>query len=72
MLFRSGTTFEGLGDHRRDFVPLDKGHFGVTSADKGQTDPASVAFAMRTLTIYDRVGTVFSTRNLKLAQKQKA
>lgn len=68
----AGTTFEGLGDHRRDFVPLDKGHFGVTSADKGQTDPASVAFAMRTLTIYDRVGTVFSTRNLKLAQKQKA
>lgn len=65
----AGTTYEGLGDHRRDFVALDKSHFGVTTADKGQTDPASIAFAMRTLTIYDRVGTVFTTRNLKLAQK---
>lgn len=68
----AGTTFEGLGDHRRDFTPLDKSHFGVSSATKGQNDPASVAFAMRTLTIYDRVGTVFSTRNLKLAQKKAA
>jgi len=65
----AGTTFEGLGDHRRDFVALDKSHFGVSSQDKGQTDPASVAFAMRTLTMYDRVNTVFTTRNLKLAQR---
>jgi len=65
----SGATYAGLGDHRRDFVELDKAHMGVTSADKGQTDPASVAFAMRTLTIYDRVGTSFTTRNLKLAQR---
>lgn len=68
----AGATFEGLGDHRRDFVSLDKAHFGVTSQAKGQNDPASVAFAMRTLTIYDRVGTVFSTRNLKLSQKAAA
>jgi hypothetical protein len=68
----AGATFEGLGDHRRDFVSLDKAHFGVTSQTKGQNDPASVAFAMRTLTIYDRVGTVFSTRNLKLSQKTAA
>ena len=65
----AGITFEGLGDHRRDFVALDKAHFGVSSQDKGQTDPSSVAFAMRTLTMYDRVNTVFTTRNLKLAQR---
>jgi hypothetical protein len=68
----AGTTFAGLGDHRRDFVPLDKGHFGVEAGTKGQNDPASVAFAMRTLTLYDRVGTVFTTRNLKLAKKNAA
>ena len=44
----------------------------MSAATKGQNDPASVAFAMRTLTIYDRVGTVLSTRNLKLAQKKVA
>lgn len=63
---QSGATFEGLGDKaKRDFVKLDGVHAGVSSAGAGSssTDSSKVSVALRSLTIYDRIKTVFTARN---------
>ena len=78
---QSGTTFEGLGDKaKRDFRKLDdvaldvtsKGGELVVAGDVGN----KVEVIMRSLTIYDRIKTMFIARNVSLgsrtAEKPKA
>jgi len=66
---QSGATFEGLGDKaKRDFVKLN----GAYSASAGGTDakdPSKVTVALRSLTIYDRIKTVFTARNVSLQNR---
>lgn len=77
---QSGTTFEGLGDKaKRDFRKLSDVHAGVTSKGGAlvETDVGSkVEVVMRSLTIYDRIKTMFIARNVSLgarkAEKTKA
>ena len=77
---QSGTTFEGLGDKaKRDFRKLNDVHAGVTSkgGELVETDVGSkVEVVMRSLTIYDRIKTMFIARNVSLgarkAEKTKA
>lgn len=70
---QSGATFEGLGDKaKRDFVKLDGVHAGVSSKDGAVgVDAGKVTVALRSLTIYDRIKTVFTARNVSL-QNRKA
>lgn len=77
---QSGTTFEGLGDKaKRDFRKLNDVHAGVTSkgGELVEADVGSkVEVVMRSLTIYDRIKTMFIARNVSLgarkAEKTKA
>ncbi|ACO65726.1 predicted protein [Micromonas commoda] len=77
---QSGTTFEGLGDKaKRDFRKLSDVHAGVTSkgGELVEADVGSkVEVVMRSLTIYDRIKTMFIARNVSLgarkAEKTKA
>ena len=78
---QSGTTFEGLGDKaKRDFRKLDDVALNVTSKG-GELVVAGdvgnkVEVIMRSLTIYDRIKTMFIARNVSLgsrtAEKPKA
>jgi hypothetical protein len=67
---QSGATFEGLGDKaKRDFVTLEGVHAGVTSgggAVSCDVDTNAIEVALRSLTIYDRIKTCFSARNVSL------
>lgn len=69
---QSGATFEGLGDKaKRDFVKLDGVHAGVSSKDgAGGVDAGKVTVALRSLTIYDRIKTVFTARNVSLQNRK--
>ena len=69
---QSGATFEGLGDKaKRDFVKLDGVHAGVSSKDRaGGVDAGKVTVALRSLTIYDRIKTVFTARNVSLQNRK--
>ena len=75
---QSGATFEGLGDKaKRDFVKLENAHAGVSSAGGAvAVDASKTTIALRSLTIYDRIKTVFTARNVSLqnraAQQAKA
>ena len=69
---QSGATFEGLGDKaKRDFVKLEDAHAGVSSAGAATTGPdaSKTTIALRSLTIYDRIKTVFTARNVSLQNR---
>lgn len=75
---QSGATFEGLGDKaKRDFVKLDARaqHVGVSSKDaagEGRgVDADKLTVALRSLTIYDRIKSVFTARNVALQNAAK-
>jgi hypothetical protein len=73
---QSGATFEGLGDKaKRDFVKLDVSG-GSGAATGGSGAASKTAVALRSLTVYDRIRTVFTARNVSLqnraAQQVKA
>lgn len=65
---QSGATFEGLGDKaKRDFVRLDGVVAGAEVAPS-ELD-SKVEVALRSLTIYDRIKTVFTARNVSLQSR---
>ena len=68
---QSGATFEGLGDKaKRDFVKLNDAHAGVSSAGGAKAaDASKTEIALRSLTIYDRIKTVFTARNVSLQNR---
>ena len=69
---QSGATFEGLGDKaKRDFVKLEDAHAGGSSAGAATTGPdaSKTTIALRSLTIYDRIKTVFTARNVSLQNR---
>ena len=68
---QSGATFEGLGDKaKRDFVKLNDAHAGVSTAGGAKAaDASKTEIALRSLTIYDRIKTVFTARNVRLQNR---
>ena len=68
---QSGATFEGLGDKaKRDFVKLNDAHAGVSTAGGAKAaDASKTEIALRSLTIYDRIKTVFTARNVSLQNR---
>ena len=66
---QSGATFVGLGDKaKRDFVKID----GVTvGSGEAGADSKKVEVQLRSLTIYDRIKTCFTARNVSLQNRAK-
>ena len=66
---QSGTTFAGLGDKaKRDFVKIDGVVVGNGAAG---AESNKVEVQLRSLTIYDRIKTVFTARNVSLQSRSK-